>query len=107
MFRRIKRSWQRFKADPPGERFQEQFRRRRLARGALQKALFIGGGALLMAAGFFFLFVPGPGLLVLLIGAILIAQQSLLAARALDWLEVRARKLLARSLRFRRRASPD
>jgi hypothetical protein len=106
MFRRIRRSWQRFKNDRPGERFQEQFRRRRFSRSTLQKALFIGGGALLMGAGFFFLFVPGPGLLVMLIGAILIAQQSLLAARALDWLEVRLRALLARGLRLWKRDLP-
>ena len=48
---------------------------------------------LVMAIGLFFIIAPGPGLLVLFIGAGLIAQQSLLAARALDWSELQSRKL--------------
>lgn len=35
-------------------------------------------------------------MLFVLLGAVLIAQQSLTAARALDWTEIRLRKLLAR-----------
>jgi Putative transmembrane protein (PGPGW) len=53
---------------------------------------------LFMAAGFVLLFIPGPGLVFLFVGAFLIAQQSLLAARALDWSELRLKKLLAWSL---------
>lgn len=61
---------------------------------------------LLIAVGLFFLFIPGPGLLILLLGASLIAQESLLVARALDWTEIRLRKLLIWSLRAWRRSSP-
>jgi uncharacterized protein (TIGR02611 family) len=107
MLKRLKRSWQRFKAGVPGQRFQEQYRRRREPGPSLvQKALFIGGGILLLAAGFIFLFIPGPGLLVAFVGALLIARQSLVAARALDWTEVRARKLLTWVLARWRRSSP-
>jgi hypothetical protein len=104
---KLRRSWQRFKAGSPGQRFQQQFsRRQRSSPGAVQKALFGGGGILLMTAGIFFLFVPGPGLVILLLGAVLLAQQSLLAARALDWTEIRARKPLIWSLGAWRSASP-
>jgi len=88
------------KADPPGERFQRQFKRRREAgRTPLQKTLYIGGGILLIAVGVLFFFFPGPGLPIVLLGAVLIAQQSLTAARILDRTEVRLRKLLARSVK--------
>jgi hypothetical protein len=45
-------------------------------------------------------------MIVLLIGASLIAEQSLVAARALDGAELRLRSLYAKSLRLWRRASP-
>ena len=85
MFETIKRSWQRFKADPPGQRFQQQFKRRHaVARTLLQKALVVGGGVLLTGVGIFLFFLPGPGVLFVLLGAVLIAQQSVTVARGLD-----------------------
>jgi hypothetical protein len=99
MFETIKRSWQRFKADPPGKRFQQQFKRRHeVARTPLQKALVVGGGVLLTGVGIFLFFLPGPGVLFVLLGAVMIAQQSITVARALDWTEIRLRKLFAQSV---------
>jgi hypothetical protein len=107
MWEKFKQTWRRLKADKPGQRFQQEFRRRHSAgRSPIQKALLIVGGLLLMAAGFLFLFIPGPGLLFLFAGGFLIAQQSLVAARMLDWSEIRLRKLLAWSLRAWRSSSP-
>ena len=98
MLERIKGSWQRFKADSPGKRFQQQFKRRHeVARTLLQKALVVGSGVLFIGIGIVLFFVPGPGVLFVLLGAVLIAQWSLTLARALDWTEIRVRKLLARS----------
>jgi hypothetical protein len=106
MWEKFKQTWRRLKAANPGQRFQQEFRRRHGAgRSPIQKALLIVGGLLLMAAGFLLLFIPGPGLVFLFAGGFLIAQQSLVAARALDWSEVRLRKLLAWSLRAWRRSS--
>ena len=94
---KIKRSWQRFKADAPGNRFQQQFKRRHeVARTPLQKALVVGSGVLFTGIGIVLFFLPGPGALFVLLGAVLIAQRSLRVARALDWTEIRVRKLLAR-----------
>jgi UPF0716 family protein affecting phage T7 exclusion len=95
MLRHLKQSWQGFKTGLPGRRFQQQFRlRQRFRSGAARKALLITAGILLAAAGVFLLFVPGPGIITLLIGAVLIAQQSSLAARAFDRIEIRLRKLI-------------
>lgn len=107
MWKDLKQTWRRLEAGKPGRRFEEEFRRRHGAsRSPLQRALLIGGGLVFMAAGFLLLFMPGPGLLVLFVGGFLLAQQSLPAAQAIDWIEVRLRKLLAWSLRLRRRSSP-
>lgn len=107
MWKKLKQTWRRLKAANPGLRFQQEFRRRHSAgRSPIQKALLIVGGLLLMAAGFLLLFIPGPGLVFLIAGGLLIAQQSLVAARVLDWSEIRLRKLFAWSLRAWRRSSP-
>lgn len=106
MWEKSKKTWRRLKANNPGQRFQQEFRRRHSAgRSPIQKALLIVGGLLLMAAGFLLLFIPGPGLVFLFVGGFLIAQQSLVAARVLDWSETRLRKLVAWSARAWRRSS--
>jgi hypothetical protein len=99
MIRTLRQTWRDFEESVPGKRFQERFeRRQRSEKHFFQKALSVGGGILIMAAGLFFLAAPGPGVLVLLVGAGLIAQESFHVARALDWLEVRLRKLVGWSL---------
>lgn len=96
MLRKLKKSWNELKDHEPGRRFQERYQRVHQRRqGGARKLLFIGGGVLVMAAGVFFLPAPGPGFLVLALGAGLLAQESLAAARALDWSEVRLRRLAA------------
>jgi hypothetical protein len=47
-------------------------------------------------AGLVLLPLPGPGLLVITAGVLLMAEESHAAARALDWLEVKARRLAGR-----------
>jgi len=99
MLRHLKQSWQRFQSGLPGRRFQQQFRlRQRFRSGAARKVFFISAGILLSAVGIFLLFVPGPGILTLLIGAVLIAQQSSMAARAFDRIEIRLRKFIKQNI---------
>ena len=94
MLEEFKENWHYFKEAPPGERFKQHFKRRqRSQRSIFQRMLFIGSGTLIVIVGIFLLPAPGPGTVVLLIGAGLIAQESLLAARTLDWAELRLRKL--------------
>jgi uncharacterized protein (TIGR02611 family) len=94
MLENLKQSWRDFVQAPSGKRFQQRFEKQQRSQQTIwRKALLIGGGMLVMAIGLFFIIAPGPGLLVIFIGAGLIAQQSLLAARALDWSELQSRKL--------------
>jgi uncharacterized protein (TIGR02611 family) len=104
MLRRLRKSWHDFKKLEPGKRFQQRYRQGPKA-GKLRKLLFLGGGTLIMIAGLFSLPAPGPGFLILFVGAGLVAQQSLIAARALDWTELRVRRLLAWARRVWRKAS--
>ena len=106
MFDTLQRRWQQFATAPPGQRFQAHFDRRQQTRprGLHQKILAIGGGVLVMGAGLFFLLAPGPGVLIFLIGALLVAEESRTVARRLDGADLRLRRLAAwASARWRRR----
>ena len=83
-------------ASRSGTRFRRQHRRRQ-ARPHLARTVFaIVGGVLLILLGIVMLVTPGPGLLVMVIGAALIAGESLLVASALDrvdfWVNVHYRR---------------
>lgn len=98
--------WHAFKTGTPGQRFRRRYyRRRETARGPLLRSLQFFGGIALMLAGMFFMPAPGPGLLILFVGAALVAQESLLVARALDASEVGIRKLLLLTRRIWRKSS--
>lgn len=91
----IKKHWAQFKKYPPGERFERYYRaRHETQQGIIKKTLLISAGIVIMAAGVIFLAIPGPGLLVLLIGAGLIARESLFISRLFDRLEPRMWKLV-------------
>lgn len=109
MFDQLKQRWHHFTQAVPGERFKEHFKRRQQAQPSTlhKKILAIGGGILIMGVGLFFLPAPGPGALILFMGAMLIAQESLAAARALDWADLRLRRMVAWSLRIWRRSSGE
>lgn len=85
MFDTLRRHWDAFRAEPAGTRFQRRYRRR-AARpsGWLRKCGVLLAAAVLIVLGLAMLVLPGPGLLALLVGAALVAEESLLAARLLD-----------------------
>ena len=64
----------------------------------------MAGGIFFIIAGFIFLPTPVPGVLLLFFGCSLLAQESLIAARILDWAEVRLRRYIAKSSVFWRKA---
>jgi uncharacterized protein (TIGR02611 family) len=97
ILRRLAKDWADFKNSAPGERFERRYRAGVRSGGVLRKVLVVGSGLIVIAAGIILLPAPGPGTLIIAFGAGLIAQESLLAARVLDWLEVRLRKLVRRS----------
>jgi len=106
MFEKLMRKWQRFKHASPGQRFQKQSSpRERSTRSPVQRVLFIGGGIVLVGAGIFFLFVPGPGLILILFGGFLLAQQSTSLARRFDSVEVWLRRSITWSLHTWRSSS--
>lgn len=85
----VKKQWKHFVAVPSGRRFQMRHRlQRSKTGGVLRKILITGLGGLLMLAGGAMLVLPGPGLLTIVIGAAVIAEESLVAARALDRLDL-------------------
>ena len=95
MLKSLRKSWKQFFDAEPGRRFQERYRRRRQeGESALSRAFWVVLGVVVFAAGIFFLPAPGPGTLILLVGAGLIAQEFHAAAKAMDWVEVRVRRLL-------------
>jgi hypothetical protein len=101
MFERIKRNWASLKRGRPGSRFQDQHdKQRKAGKSGAGRALRIGLGALLLPAGVFFLPAPGPGMIILALGAVLIAREFRLAAKALDQLEVTARRVFGRLRRL-------
>ena len=94
MLARLRSAWRELHEAPPGRRFEQRFQRRRdRPRGALRKALWMGGGMLLVLIGVIALPLPGPGLLIIALGLLPIAEESRLVARALDALELKLRRL--------------
>ncbi|MBS0582380.1 MAG: hypothetical protein JSS42_04685 [Proteobacteria bacterium] len=67
-----------------GTRFRRQHRRRRANPHPVRTILAVTGGMLVFLVGLVMLVTPGPGLLVMAIGAALVAGESLLVARLLD-----------------------
>lgn len=81
----------------PGRRFSALYRLRRQRKPRWLRIAGVVGGGMLMLLGVLLVPTPGPGLLALLLGAGLIATESLAFARALDRLELRLRELLGGS----------
>lgn len=99
--------WRDFKASAPGHRFQDVYQRHVHDGGnssGMRHFLLICSGLLLTVIGMLLLPAPGPGSLVLLLGVVLIARESLLVARLLDRLELFIRTGLLRVRRWWKRS---
>lgn len=99
MFQALQRHWRAFRAEPAGTRFQRRYRRRaERPSGWLRKIGVLVAATGLIIAGVAMLILPGPGLLALFLAAVLIAEESLVAARLLDRVDfVISRRLAGRS----------
>lgn len=89
----------------PGRRFETHYERLHGKRNGQGRTLRLTAALLLIIAGVILLPVPGPGSVVVLVGAALLAQESRRVAQLLDRLEIRLRALLDRALRTWRRLS--
>jgi uncharacterized protein (TIGR02611 family) len=95
MVERMKRHWREFRESKPGERFKDRYRRRQEAeRGHIVWRIFlITLGAVIAVGSLVLAPLPGPGWFTVFIGLMILGGELLPAARFLDWLEVRLRKL--------------
>ena len=75
----------------PGRRFTERYRHHRHSGATWRKPLALIAGGVLVVLGTLLLLTPGPGMLVVLAGAMVIASESERAARVLDRAELRLR----------------
>jgi uncharacterized protein (TIGR02611 family) len=105
MFSGLRKQWRDLTKIPPGKRFQNRNERRKeRRRKPLLKAAYLVMGAALLIVGIVLMPAPGPGFLVAFVGAAMLAEESLLAARAFDWLELKLRALFSSFERAWKRA---
>ena len=95
MIQKMKQDVQEFKESEPGRRFQDRYRRRQQQeQGHTAKRIFlIVLGAIIAVGSLVTAPLPGPGWATVFLGLMILAGELLPAARLLDWLEVRLRKL--------------
>lgn len=106
MFRRLKAQWRDVTTAKPGRRFQNRYYGRAGRRcSALVRPLYLTLGAALLIIGLILMPAPGPGTLVTFIGAGMLADESLLAARAFDAAEWKIWAVLRWAWRVWKRAS--
>ncbi|MBA8888928.1 hypothetical protein FHW12_003164 [Dokdonella fugitiva] len=103
MFRTLKARWHAFLAVPRGQRFQAHHQRahRGDTPGWVRVAVIVAA-LVLIVLGLAMIVLPGPGLLVMLAGAVLLAEESVLVARFMDRLDLVAMRVVA-GWRARRR----
>lgn len=96
MIGRIKKSWRLFESSKPGFRFKDRYRRRRRSGRSPfhpSRVLYVLGGLALIALSALFGWLPVLGWGTVFLGLGMIAGEFGPAAKLMDWLEVRARKL--------------
>jgi hypothetical protein len=86
--------WRELSQGTPGRRFRDHHARRRTVHGAIAHRLIIAGAVMVIGLGVLLVFTPGPGTVLLLAGAAMLATESARAARVLDLLELRLRASL-------------
>jgi Flp pilus assembly protein TadB len=87
----LAREWEAFRRDRPGERFCNHERRLRRPDHAKLRRLALVSGPILVVVGVVLLFIPGPGLLFILLGLALLCGRWHWLARTLDRAEPTAR----------------
>lgn len=96
MFETLKRNARDFAQTRSGTRFQTRFRNRSPKRNRWHVMFTVAVAIVLIPIGILLLFLPGPGMVFLLFAALLIAGESLLAARALDRADLALTRLWSR-----------
>lgn len=97
MIDQAKRAWREFGRSRPGRRFQDRYNRRRQTTSGPfdpKNLLYFGGGIALIILGAVVAPIPGPGGIIGVVGLALVGSLFLPVARALDWGEVRTRRIV-------------
>ena len=94
MWKRIKKTFERFKKHEPGERFGAFYREQRRRPGWV-KVAFFALAFVAFAVGIVLAFIPGPAVLFFALALALLSVQSRFVARTLDRGEVQGRKIVA------------
>jgi len=105
----LRSSFSDLRAGKPGRRFRDYYSRRHGDEGGrtVRKWALVTAGWALITMGALLSLVPGvPGLALAIPGAALVSANSRFFARSLDWLELRARRLLGRNKKAARRRPP-
>lgn len=91
---KLRTIWRRFRADRPGQRFQNLHRNRQeegVGTSAVARSLILGSAIALVVVGAILIPAPGPGWLIIALGLGLLGCESVFVARRLDAVEVRLR----------------
>ena len=96
MFNRLRRHTREFVARRSGTRFRARFHNRSPGRTRWHVIFTVTMAIALIPIGLVMLFLPGPGMALLIFVAVLIAGESLLAARALDRVDLALTRLWSR-----------
>ena len=96
MFENLKLHVREFIQRRSGTRFQARFRSRSPERNRWHVLFTVALAITLIPIGFLMLFLPGPGMALLVFAALLIAGESLLAARAFDRADLALTRLWSR-----------
>ena len=91
VFKQQLREVQRGRPGTRFERYHERAKKERKSRAGVGRIVRIAIALALFAIGVVFVFIPGPAILFFFFGGALVAAEWLVVARAMDWVEVRAR----------------
>jgi uncharacterized protein (TIGR02611 family) len=107
MLRWVRLQWRDLKCGRPGMRFRQRWRgREQRRRSYFSKPLYITAGLFVFLVGLVMLPAPGPGCLVVFVGASMMAEESFWVATVLDRIELKARRALAWAVKSWKRAVP-
>lgn len=108
MFGSMKARWRTFVAVPRGKRFAAHHTRaHRPDAPKWMRIATLTLGFVLLVLGIVMIVLPGPGLLAIIAGGVLIAEESSTAARVLDRLDLAAARAGARWRAWRARRRED
>jgi hypothetical protein len=94
----LRRHWHTLRRGKPGHRFQDHYlqaRRSGRRAGALQRVLFYGAAVVCVLIGIVLSVIPGPAIPFFFLAGGLLATESRVIARFMDWCEVRLRNVAA------------